>query len=338
MQLSANILQLPLAQPFKLSYGTFPMRKALILSLSDGDYTGYGEATEISYYNWKVDEFMQELEDQRNCIENLTLDDPRNLQDFIQEIFPRSTAMQSALDCAFWDLYTQNQGQTVHEFLNLNIDKTPISSFTISQHSPREMLNSIYKNQWPILKLKLGGKKDMEVLRLLTELDSSKKLRIDANGGWNLSTTLKAISVAEEIGIELIEQPLPVDKEKDLNGLKEKTTIPIIADESFHTLEDVEKCAEFYDGINLKLMKCGGISPFLDIATQARKLDLNLMAGCMTETYIGISALCQVAPMVDYLDADGAELLATEPAIGVKVQLGKVNYPDKAGIGASLID
>ena len=140
----------------------------------------------------------------------------------------------------------------------------------------------------------------------------------------------------QDLGVEFIEQPLPAENWKGSRKVYERSRIPIIADESCLVEEDVSRCAGYFHGINIKLMKCGGITPAIRMIKEAQKLQLKIMMGCMTESSIGISAIGQFLDVLDYVDMDGALLLSNDPAYGVQIENGKVIYPDRLGSGGRL--
>jgi L-alanine-DL-glutamate epimerase-like enolase superfamily enzyme len=178
------------------------------------------------------------------------------------------------------------------------------------------MLKKIKEHPAPIYKIKVGSDSDLEKLKMIRENNSSI-IRIDANAGWTLNQALGYLPDLEKLEIELIEQPLSKDDWQGHLSLKNATSIPIIADESCVGEKDVEKCSEFFDGINIKLTKCSGITPALEMIKKARKLNMKIMLGCMNESNIGTAALAHMAAFVDYLDADGPLLLKEELAGGL---------------------
>jgi L-alanine-DL-glutamate epimerase-like enolase superfamily enzyme len=167
--------------------------------------------------------------------------------------------------------------------------------------------------------------------------NTNSVFRIDANCAWTLKETLEKAEVLKILNVEFIEQPLKADDWVGMRILKEKSALPIIADESCQRLEDVETCAEAFNGINIKLMKCGGITPALKMIKKARAYNLKVMAGCMTESSIGISNLVQLAPLLDFIDADGAMLLKEDLAKGVHFIDGNIVFSKSLGSGAKFL-
>jgi L-alanine-DL-glutamate epimerase-like enolase superfamily enzyme len=186
--------------------------------------------------------------------------------------------------------------------------------------------------QFPVLKIKVGTPDDLEIVRAIRDVTAAR-LRVDANAAWTPKQAIKTINALEPYGIEFVEQPVAAT---DLDGLRlvcEHTNLPIFADESCVTLEDVPKMAGVVDGINIKLMKCGGISHALKMIATARANHLQVMLGCMIESSVSITAAAQISPLVDYADLDGALLVGNDPFDGVAVDHGKLLLPDRPGLG-----
>jgi L-alanine-DL-glutamate epimerase-like enolase superfamily enzyme len=188
---------------------------------------------------------------------------------------------------------------------------------------------------WPIYKIKLGTQEDIAIVKALRE-HSNAIFRIDANCGWGVDETITNSIELKKLGIEFLEQPLPAG---DWEGHKEvfkHSALPVIADESCIKEEDVAKCHHHFHGVNIKLAKCGGLTPGRRMIQEAKRLGLRTMAGCMTESTVGISAIAQLLPELDYVDMDGPLLLSEDIARGVSMEFGKINYADGNGTGVQL--
>src|SRR5207248_777701 len=191
---------------------------------------------------------------------------------------------------------------------------------------------ALLARDYPILKVKVGTKQDIENLKAIRDV-SSATIRVDANTAWMPKEAIKMINALIPYNIEFVEQPIAPH---DLNGLKlvrENVPVPIIADESCVTVEDIPRVAEYVDGINIKLMKCGGISHALKMISVARAHNLRIMLGCMIESSLAITAAAHLTPLVDYADLDGNLLIDNDPYEGVKVVNGKLMLPDGPGLG-----
>jgi L-Ala-D/L-Glu epimerase len=239
------------------------------------------------------------------------------------------------LDIAAYDIWGQRNGKPVFKMLGLDNSKVPFSDYTIGMDEIPVMIQKMKEFDFPIYKIKLGTPNDIEIVRALRN-ETEAVFRVDANTGWNVDETIRNSSELFNLGVEFIEQPLKAD---DFEGMKEvikHTKLPIIADESCVVESDVEKCIGHFSGINIKLAKCGGITPAMRMIKTARTAKMKVMMGCMTESSIGISAIAQLLPMLDYVDMDGAMLIANDPAEGVRLENGRVIYSERNGIGAIL--
>jgi L-alanine-DL-glutamate epimerase-like enolase superfamily enzyme len=189
---------------------------------------------------------------------------------------------------------------------------------------------------WPIYKIKLGTDHDLEIVRELRK-HTQATFRVDANCGWSAEQAIRFAPELKKLGVEFIEQPLKADQWEDLKRVGQQSALPIIADESCIVEGDVKRCHGVFQGINIKLVKCGGLTPARRMIAEARKLGLSVMVGCMTESTVGISAIAQLLPLLDYVDMDGAVLLAEDVAEGVRLERGKCVYPDAPGHGLRLL-
>jgi L-alanine-DL-glutamate epimerase-like enolase superfamily enzyme len=201
--------------------------------------------------------------------------------------------------------------------------------------SPDAILNTLQKDEWPIYKVKLGGNDDDAILPILFSFSDKKEIRIDANGGWSPKQALRYIEELVAHNITFIEQPLSPENDEHIPSLKAATGAQFWADESAQNDHSISHCSRFFDGINFKLMKSGGISPVLREIEIARAKGLDVGLGCMTETSFGISALGQIAALADSLDMDGNLLLASDPGKGAFIRNGKVILPKGNGLGCS---
>ncbi len=327
---------LKLAKVFKISYEARTEQPTLIVELSQGEFKGYGEATAISYYNVTINQMIDKLIEVSPLLESYDFSTPDKLWNEISPLLLNGHSfLLSAIDCAAHDLYGRINNEKLHELIADDSKEIPLSNYTISIGSAKEMMDQILDKPWPIYKLKLGADTDPNVLLEIRKITDSN-LRIDANAAWNLEIATKWLPFLRESGVELIEQPFAIENLSDLDEFRTICEIPIVADESCQKEEDVESCAKHFDVINIKLMKCGGLTPAIRMVKRAKELNLKLMAGCMTESSVGISAMTQIATSLDYIDADGAILLSNDPADGVKVIDGKIIYTNAFGLGINL--
>jgi L-alanine-DL-glutamate epimerase-like enolase superfamily enzyme len=189
---------------------------------------------------------------------------------------------------------------------------------------------------WPIYKIKLGTKDDIKIVTELRK-HSNAIFRIDANCGWSLTEAIENSFKLKELGVAFLEQPLKADDLLGAKTLFDTSALPIIADESCIVESDVEKCAGLFHGINVKLTKCGGLTPGKRMLEKAKELGLKTMVGCMTESSVGISAIAHLLPLLDYVDMDGSLLLKTDIASGVTIKNGVISYANGNGTGSLLL-
>ncbi len=302
--------------------------------MEENGLIGYGEASAISYYGVKVEEMITQLEALKDQIEHVSYTNPKDFWLQIQPALKNQPFLLCALDVAMHDLYSKKQNLPLYKTLGLELKNIPISNYTIGFGTLEEMTKDILSNPWPVYKLKLTTSEDIELLPRLREITTSP-FRVDANTGWSVKMVEERILDLKKWNIEFVEQPLKTD---DWKGMKEVYVIggmTYIADESCQSMKDIEKCATCFDAINVKVMKCGGITPALDMIYHAKKLGLKIMIGCMTESTVGISAIAHLLPLADYADIDGSTLLKTDVATGVYLSKGEVVFnAEQSGTGA----
>ncbi|MBN2023939.1 MAG: dipeptide epimerase [Pirellulales bacterium] len=337
MELVLHEFELPMRHPFGISRGTQHSAQTLIVELCQDGQRGYGETTANAYYGVTLDGMKATLERLRPTIEATALDDPVAFWDAIHPELTDEAFTQCALDQAAHDLWGKLRGQPVWKLWGLTLDNCPVTDYTIGIDSIDVMVRKMQEFPgWPIYKIKLGTPEDLDIVRRLRE-HTDAVFRVDANCGWTAEETIRNAGPLKELGVEYIEQPLPAD---DWDGMKEvfrQSLLPVIADESCQVPGDVERCLSHFHGINIKLTKCGGLTPARRMIARARELDLKVMVGCMTETSVGISAIAQLLPLLDYVDMDGALLLARDVATGVTIDRGRVHFPDENGCGVRLL-
>lgn len=335
--LRSRQFDLPLEHPFTISRSTVSVQPTLIVELSDGTLTGYGEATTNDYYGMTMERMVGAIDSVRSLVEGVTDFEPEQLWKRAHAQLPDDPFALCALDQAAYDLWGKQQGAPVYRLWNLDPSTIPPSNFTIGIDSVEKMVEKLHEVPgWPVYKIKLGTSDDLQIIRELRK-HTSATFRVDANCGWSVDQTIKLSRELKALDVEFIEQPLPAD---DIEGSKrvfENSALPIIADESCIVEGDVARCQGCFHGVNIKLVKCGGLTPARRMIRQARELNLRVMVGCMTESTVGISAIGQLLPLLDYVDMDGAALLARDIAEGVRVEKGICHYPDRNGSGVRLI-
>ena len=329
---------LELKEQFTIARDSYTTQETLIVELNEGGFSGYGEATAKSYYNNTIKTIKAAIENAISIIETAGDVDPIAFWQRLYPYFKENMFALCALDMAYNDLYTKKKGKKLYEYWQLSDEHIPVTNYTIGIDSIANMVRKLKAQPWPIYKIKLGTEDDLKIIRALRE-HTNAVFRVDANCGWTAAETIdNSAKLLKNLGVEFIEQPLTAD---DWEGHKEvfhNSKLPIIADESCQVEADVERCHGHFHGINVKLVKCGGLTPAKRMLERARQLEMKTMVGCMTESSVGISAIAHLLPLLDYVDMDGALLLKKDIAKGVKIRQGKIYFSDSNGIGASLIE
>ena len=335
MQLKYKEFNLPFHHPFTISKGTKTHQPTLIVELEYFGIKGYGEAPAISYYDITVEKMIADLERKKMFIEKFSFSDPERYWHYLHHLLPMNPFAVCALDMAGWDLFGKMRGKQLHEIWGLNTDKSPVTDYTIGIDSIENMLKKMKEKPWPVYKIKVGVPNDIEMVAELRK-HTNAIFRVDANAGWTLEEALQKIPILKTLGVEMVEQPLAKDNWEEMKILYESSSLPLFADESCVAEADVEKCAGYFHGINIKLTKCSGITPARRMIEKARNLNLKIMLGCMNESSVGTAAMAQLAPSVDFLDMDGPLLLAEDTGTGVGFENGKIKYTDLPGLGLSV--
>lgn len=333
MKLKFSVYDLKLKHTFRISRSSRDIQEVVITELEHDGIVGYGEAAPSRRYGETVEtvqQFLKKLDLSR-------FDDPfklENIMSTVDGLAPGNTSAKAAIDIALHDWIGKAVKLPLHRYWGLDKEKTPVTSFTIGIDSPEMIAKKIDEaEEYPILKIKLGGGNDEEIIRTIRSV-TKKTLRVDANEGWKTKEmALERIQWLEQEGVEFIEQPMPV---QDLTGtawLRERVNIPLIADESSLRLHDIASLQNVFDGVNIKLMKCTGLREGMKMIHAARACGLKIMVGCMIETSIAISAAAQFSPLIDYADLDGAVLTTNDPFDGMRIERGRLILPDRPGIG-----
>jgi L-alanine-DL-glutamate epimerase-like enolase superfamily enzyme len=305
----------------------------VIIEISDGTHTAYGEAAPSKRYESGPDTILQLLNENKDTLLALPLESFEERQEQLEELFPQSYALQAALDTAFWDLYGRQQGKPLWEIFGGSKDLA-ISTYTIGISDLSLIPAKIREaEQYPLLKVKLGTEYDQDIISAIRR-ETDKVLRVDVNEGWKtLDDAKRGTEWLVSENVEFLEQPMPADQLDDVARLREFSPLPLIADENSIRPEDIPGLVGAYDGINIKLMKCGGLSNGLKMVKLAEHHGFDIMLGCMVETSVGISAMAQLGSFARWLDLDGNVLLAEDPYRGVGNQAGKIILTDAPGIG-----
>ena len=335
MKLELFSYRLELKDTFTISHGSYQYRDTFILKISKDNQYGLGEATIIPYLGLSPEKLKAAFNRVKEPLSKIKWEHPRELYERAEPLLREDRFLLSAIDCAAWDWYGKSRKASERELLGIETQNVPVSSYTIGHGTLDEMIRKIKLADWPIYKIKTASRKDLDLIDQLRK-ETDAPFRIDANCSWEAEYLYSDYEALKDLKVDLLEQPLPIGKETVQQKSLHSPELPVIADESCSEAGDVEKCKPWFDGVNIKLMKCGGISPAIEMIKNAKSLGLKVMGGCMTESSIGISAMAQLSPLFDYIDLDGAALLSNDPATGVKVEKGVIRLLDEAGLGCGL--
>jgi L-alanine-DL-glutamate epimerase-like enolase superfamily enzyme len=316
LQVKSYSVSLPFEYPFTIAKGTKTEQPALLVSLGFGRLQGWGEAPAIRYYDVTVETMQEALNKGKGVIERYALQDPQRFWHFLHHLLPGQNFLVAALDIAGWDLFSRLRNKPLHASLGLQ-NGPMLSDYTIGLDTKDRMLEKLWAHPSTVYKLKLAKAEDIELLRELRNATEAP-FRVDMNEGWNYEDTLRLLPDLQALGVILLEQPLPKGAWEEMRALKQQSAIPIFADEACVEETDVARCADAFHGINIKLTKCGGITPALRMIQEARKLNLQIMIGSMNESSIGTAAMVHLSGAVDLLDADGPLLLTGDYADGLQ--------------------
>jgi len=337
MEVFLKPYELKLRHTFTISRGSYSGQDTLIVELKEGKFSGFGEATSNPYYGITVQKMIDDIRLVQSVIESLNNVTPEEFWKLLYPNFKKNMFALCALDLAYQDLYARKKGKKLYELWGYDIGNNPLTDYTIGIDSITEMIAKIKELPWPIYKIKLGTKEDINIIKELRK-HTDAVFRVDANCGWGVDETINNANSLKKLGVEFIEQPLKADHWEGHREIFLKSALPIIADESCQIESDVVKCHKHFHGINVKLVKCGGLTPAKRMLIQAKVLGLKTMVGCMTESSVGISAIAHLLPLLDYVDMDGALLLDNDIASGVTIENGIIKYSNLNGIGATLIE
>ena len=336
MRIEHEILTLRTAHPFVIARGgSSEWRTVWVRVIDDDGAEGWGEAAPSRFYGETADGAVAALKHLAPVLEDL---DPWSLEEAesrMNRAMRFNGSVKSAISAALHDLAAKRLGVPLWRMWGLDPSAAPLSSFTIAIAASQEELERkvAEAEPYPVLKVKLGTPRDEEVIRTVRAAAPTKVLRVDANAAWTPKRALRMIEVLAELGVEFVEQPLPPQDLDGLRFVRERSALPIVADESCILSSDVARLAGVVDGVNLKLSKCGGLREALRIIATARAHGMLVMAGCMIESSLGITAAAHLAPLLDYADLDGAALLAADPFRGATIAGGRITLPDGPGLG-----
>lgn len=328
---------LQLKHAFTLSTSSRTTTPVILTEIEFDGVKGYGEASMPPYLgesHESVAAFLSRV--------NLSqFNDPFLLMDileYVDGVMPGNPAAKASVDIALHDLIGKLVGEPFYRLFGLNPARVPLTSFTIGLDTPEVIRQKVLEAEpYKVLKVKLGRDNDREMIEVIRSI-TDKPLCADVNQGWkDRNHALEMAFWLKEKGVVFLEQPLPKEMKDDNAWLTEKSPIPIIGDEAIRNIPDLMENTGVYSGINIKLMKCGGLNTAMKMINIARALGMKVMIGCMTETSCAISAAAQLSPLVDWCDLDGNLLISNDPFMGLGIVDGKVALPEKPGLGITKI-
>lgn len=328
---------LQLKHAFTLSTSSRTTTPVMLTEIEFDGVKGYGEASMPPYLgesHESVAAFLSRV--------NLSqFNDPFLLMDileYVDGVMPGNPAAKASVDIALHDLIGKLVGEPFYRLFGLNPARVPLTSFTIGLDTPEVIRQKVLEAEpYKMLKVKLGRDNDREMIEVIRSI-TDKPLCADVNQGWkDRNHALEMAFWLKEKGVVFLEQPLPKEMKDDNAWLTEKSPIPIIGDEAIRNIPDLMENSGVYSGINIKLMKCGGLNTAMKMINIARALGMKVMIGCMTETSCAISAAAQLSPLVDWCDLDGNLLISNDPFMGLGIVDGKVALPEKPGLGITKI-
>jgi L-Ala-D/L-Glu epimerase len=325
--------------PFVIARGsTSEFRVVKVIVRGADGAEGWGEAAPNKFYGESCESVVSAVDRFRPILAEIDDWSLEEIEGAMNRELRLNGAAKSAISAAYHDLAAKRLGIPLYRLWGLDPARAPLSSYTIPIAADAGQLRERVAQaaSYPVLKVKLGTSRDGEIVRVVRESAPEKTLRVDANAAWTAKEAVAMLGVLAEHGVELLEQPVAADDHEGLALVRRRSTIPVIADESCVTAADVPRLAGRVDGVNLKLSKCGGLREALRIIATARAHRMLVMAGCMIETSLGISAAAHLSPLLDYADLDGAALLADDPHVGASIDGGVIRIPRGPGLGVSL--
>ncbi|HEX8831011.1 MAG TPA: dipeptide epimerase [Longimicrobium sp.] len=343
MKLTFETLPLRTRHAFNIAREAAPAaRQSVWVRIEDDGVEGWGEAPATPFYGETADTVSAILPRLSDALVRAAEGDVfalERIETALAHSIGRNPAARVAISAALHDLVGKKLGVPVWKLWGLDPAAAPRSSFTIGIDSPEVMRKKVREAaDYDILKIKVGTPRDREVLQMIRDEAPEKTLRVDANTAWTAKEAIRRIPMLEEFGVEFVEQPLAPGDIEGLRLVRRRSRLPIIADESCETAEDVARLVGAVDGVNIKLAKCGSLREAIRIVHAARAHGMSVMIGCMVESTLGIAAAVPITPLVDYADLDGAALLADDPFFGPGLESdGRMRFSDDPGLGVSRV-
>jgi L-alanine-DL-glutamate epimerase-like enolase superfamily enzyme len=332
--LETQIVRLKLRHTWTTTMSSSEYRDTLQVRFTRDGVTGIGEGAPIVRYQENAEGARQAVESVRGL---LTRGDPWQFEKLMAEVFrrvPGQYAAKAAINIVLMDWVGQKLGVPLYRYFGLDPKDAPVTTFSIGIDTPEMTRQKVREaGAFPVLKIKVGLDTDEATLAAVRSV-TSKPLRVDANEGWkDKEVAVRKINWLETQGVEFVEQPMPAAMLEETRWVRQRVRLPLIADEACLRASDIPRLAGAYDGVNVKLDKCGGILEAYRMIQVARALGMKTMLGCMVSSSVSVTAAAHISPLVDYADLDGNLLIANDPFSGVQVEHGKLILPDRPGLG-----
>jgi L-Ala-D/L-Glu epimerase len=338
VSMEIKVQRLHLKHTWTIARNSSDYKDNVMVRLTRDGLSGWGEAAPNVRYGESTEKTVQRLESVRPLVEAFDWLHYSDLKSELDRAITDQSCAKAALDIAVLDWVGKKFSQPLFRIFGLDQAKTPVTTFSIGIDKPEIVREKVREAAaFPVLKIKVGTDSDAEMLKAVRSV-TDKPLRVDANEGWKTKEqALERILWLNDQGVELIEQPLPSSMLEETKWLRDRVKIPIIADEAVKTAADIPVLASAYDGINIKLMKSGGVQEALTMIRMARALGLRIMLGCMIESSVAIAAAAHLSPLVDYADLDGNLLISDDPFSGLGIDQGRLVLSTYPGLGVTSV-
>lgn len=338
MQLTCEILTVHTTHPFIIARGGTSEFRVVWVKIRDADgVEGWGEAAPSKFYGETAESVMAAVRSFAPLLESANAWSLEAIEQSLQLALRWNAAARCAVSAALHDLQGKRLGVPLWKLWGLDPAAAPKSTFTIGIAPDEETLRARVREAaaYPILKVKLGGPRDTETIRIVRKEAPNAILRVDANAAWSPKHAVQMMDTLMQCGVEMLEQPVAPHDIAGFKFIRERSPIPVFADESCIVATDIPRLADAVDGVNIKLMKCGSLREAMRMIAVARAHSLKVMCGCMVETTLGIAAAAQFSPLLDYADLDGAALLSDNPFDGPNIPNGAITLGDAPGLGVT---
>ena len=330
----ASVKRLKLRHTWTTTMSSSAYRDTIFVTVENDDVKGVGEGAPIVRYHENAEEGAKAITAITSSLDEANLWHSEKLMEKVSKQMQGQFAAKAALDIALMDWIGKKMNVPLYQLLGLDPGDAPVTTFSIGIDTPEITKQKVREAEaFPVLKIKVGLDTDEATIAAVRSV-TQKPLRVDANEGWkDKEEAVRKINWLETQGVEFVEQPMPAEMVEETRWVRKRVHLPLIADEAAVNARAIPGLVDAYDGVNVKLDKCGGIQQALRMIYVAKSLGLKTMLGCMVSSSVSVTAAAHLSPLVDYADLDGNLLIANDPYSGVKVEKGKLILPDGPGLG-----